>query len=361
MEANQTNNFLLFDDPLTQFSAMIDDIRNAKEQILLQTFRLGNDEIGQKFKLELTKKAKEGLEIYLLLDAFGTRLSKSYFSEMMKFGANVKFFKKIRISFGLFRKNHRRNHRKLLIIDHQITYIGSSNLTNYCLNWREDCLRIESTIANKFRKIFFENYDIADYLYANRKNKKALARKTKYSGFEIICDVPSTIQIPTRNKFINLINSAKKEITITTPYFLPGHAINKAIKDALARNVKVKLIIPLHSDVKFFDIVRNRSLGKYFKAGVEIIEYQTSNLHAKLFLVDDEEFVLGSSNFDYRSFWYMYEINICGKDANIIHQIKTHFQNTEKESIAFEYEKWEKRSINIKIIENLLLPLRHLF
>ncbi|GHT67612.1 hypothetical protein FACS189452_05660 [Bacteroidia bacterium] len=361
MTFQKTDKFILFDDPLIQFGVMIDDIRDAKKQILLQTFRFGDDVIGQKFKTELTKKANEGVEVYLLLDAYGTRVSENYFSEMIALGAKVRFFKKIRISFGLFRTNHQRNHRKLLIIDNKITYVGSSNITDTCINWRESCLRIVGTISNKFRKFFFENYSIANYVYTNRNNKKALARKTKYAGFEIICDVPGTIQMPSRNKFVNLIDAAKNEITITTPYFLPGYVINKALRKALKRGVKIKLLIPLHSDVKFFDIIRDHNLGKYYKAGIEIIEYQTNNLHAKLFLIDDAEFILGSSNFDYRSFWYMYEINLCGNDPEIIRQIKKHFQGTENESVKFDYNKWEKRGFGIKMMEALLLPLRHLF
>ena len=353
--------FILFDDPLMQFNAMLDDIRQAKETILLQTFKFGNDAIGLKFKTELLKKVKEGLKIYILVDAFGSKNSKNLLSELSKNGVNVKLFKKITFSIDLFKRNHRRNHRKLLIIDSKITYIGSSNITDYCINWRESCLRINDFLSHKFRKIFFENYDISDFRFANRKNKKAIARKIKYQGFEIICDVPSTLQVPTRKKFINLINSAKESITITTPYFLCGFLLKNAFKKALDRNVKIKLLIPKNSDVKMFDILRNYYLGKYYNNGVEVIEYQTNNLHAKLLLVDDKEFVLGSSNFDYRSFWWMYEINLCGTEPAVIQQIKQHFSDTEKESGKFNVQKWEKRPFFIKIIEILLLPLRHLF
>lgn len=357
----ENSKYILFDDPLTQFTAMIEDIKIAEKQILLQTFKFGNDAIGLKFKTELTKKAKQGVEVVLLLDAFGTKVSEKFFSEMIDFGAKIKFFKKIKFSFDFFRKNHRRNHRKLLIIDSKITYIGSSNITDYCINWRESCIRINDLISTKFRKIFFNNYDVADYRFSSKRNKKAIARKIKYSGFEIICDVPSTLQTPTRNKFINLINSAKKNITITSPYFLPGLLFRKALKNALKRGIKIKLIIPRNSDVALFDILRNRYLGKYYKDGIEIIEYITNNIHAKLMLVDDDEFVLGSSNFDYRSFWFMYEINICGKHPEIIEQIKKYFETTEKESELFRYSKWENRNLWIKIIELLLLPIRHLF
>ncbi len=358
----QNTNYYLFDDVLEQFVSMLNDIKAAKKQILLQSFKFGNDSIGKKFLTELCKKAQEGVAVYLLLDAFGCiKLKDDFFSQLINYGGKVKFFKKIVFSFDFIQKNHRRNHRKLLIIDNKITYIGSSNITDYCINWRENCLRINDIISNKFRKIFFDNFDIADFKVKTKKNKKALARKYKIGHFEIICDVPGLHQLPTKNKVINLINEAKRSIIIASPYFLPGRKINKAIKSALERNVKVKVIIPEHSDVKLFDMIRDRNLGRYYNLGVDIHYYTVNNLHAKLFLVDDEIFMLGSSNFDYRSFFYMYEINLLGDNKNIISQINDYFVNTESDCEKFSYEKWKNRPLLNKIFATTLIPFKQLF
>ncbi|MDL2261905.1 phosphatidylserine/phosphatidylglycerophosphate/cardiolipin synthase family protein [Bacteroidales bacterium OttesenSCG-928-I21] len=357
-DQNVNGDYLMFDDPLTQFAAMIEDIKTANHSILLQTYKFANDAIGEKFKVELTKKAKQGIKVVLLIDSWGTSVSEKFFSEMLSYGGRVKFFKKIKFSFDFFTANHRRNHRKILIIDEQITYIGSSNITNYCINWRESCLRMKGSIAKVFKTIFFEDYHVSNKFY---KNKKNLSSKIKHDDFEIIRDIPSTRVQPTRDKFLKLIEKAKISITIETPYFLPGSSIRKAILDAINRGVKIRIIIPLNSDVRLFDILRNKYLGQHHKNGVEIVEYTPNNLHAKVFLVDDNKFVMGSSNFDYRSFRFMHEINLCGKNSEIISLIKKHIGESASESIPFNYEKWENRRLSTKIIERLLVPLRHFF
>ncbi|MDR2009640.1 MAG: phosphatidylserine/phosphatidylglycerophosphate/cardiolipin synthase family protein [Bacteroidales bacterium] len=357
-EQNIDGNYILFDDPLTQFAAMIEDIKTANHSIFLQTYKFGNDVIGEKFKVELTKKAKQGIKVVLLIDSWGTGVTERYFSEMISFGGRVKFFKKIKFSLDLFSANHRRNHRKMLIIDEKTTYIGSSNITNYCINWRESCLRIKGSIAKVFKKIFFDDYHISNKFYQNKKN---FSTKLKHDGIEIIRDIPSNRIQPTRDKFRKLINKAQKNIIIETPYFLPGSSLRKAIADALLRGVKVKIIIPQNSDVRLFDILRNKYLGQYHKNGVEIVEYTPNNLHAKVFLIDDSTFVLGSSNFDYRSFRFMHEINICGQNPEIIRLIQNHLTETESESVPFNYDNWKNRRLSTKAIERLLVPLRHFF
>ena len=358
IDQNTAGKYLLFDEPLLLFAAMIEDIKSASKSIFLQTYRFANDAIGQKFKTELTKKAKQGVEVIILIDSWGTGVSERYFSEMISYGGKVKFFKKVKFSFDFFNANHRRNHRKMLIIDDETVYIGSSNITNYCINWRESILRMKGGISKKFKKIFFSDYNISNKFY---QNKKTYSKILRYQSFEIIRDVPSNRIQPTRDKFRKLINEAKEEIIIETPYFLPGSSLRKALLEAVKRGVKVKIIIPLHSDVRMFDILRNKYLGMYYKNNIDIIQYTPNNLHAKLFVIDNKTFLMGSSNFDYRSFRFMHEINICGDDEEIVELIKNHLNETETESEPFSYEKWKKRRLGTKIIERLLVPIRHFF
>ena len=152
-----TNNkqYQIFDDPLRYYNGMIEDIENAKDNICLETYRIGNDSIGIRFKDALTRKSKEGVKIKLLIDSWGgAALPDNFFDDLKKFGGEVRFFKKIKINVDIFTKGHRRNHRKILIIDDNITYIGSSNMTEYNLNWRELVLRMTGDIASSFKRIF---------------------------------------------------------------------------------------------------------------------------------------------------------------------------------------------------------------
>lgn len=132
---------------------MIDDIENACHYIYIETYRVGNDIIGARFRDALIKKVKKGIEVKLLVDAWGgVSVSRNFFDELVRHGGEVRFFEKIRLNFDMFTRSHRRNHRKIMIIDDEITYIGSSNLTGYNLNWRESVLRMKSPISLAFKR-----------------------------------------------------------------------------------------------------------------------------------------------------------------------------------------------------------------
>ena len=148
----------LFHDPIRYYFSMLEDIRNAKKSIYIETYRMGNDSIGVKFKDILTKKCKEGLDIKILIDSWGAgSVNHTFFSELIKNGGKIRFFEKIKFNFDFFTKGHKRNHRKLLIIDNDISYIGSSNLTEYHLDWCEVMLKMICDIASTFIKIMMQD------------------------------------------------------------------------------------------------------------------------------------------------------------------------------------------------------------
>ena len=351
-------NFSFFDDPLLLYNAMWEDIKNAKKYVYIETYKFGNDPIGERFRDILIKKAKEGIEIKILVDSWGATVNKEFFKEMIQYGAQVVFFQKIKIHLDLFSKNHLRNHRKLFIVDDNTVYVGSANISNHSLNWRESVLRLEHPIALKFKNIFFEHFNFSEKLFPN---KKRLTRPLYFQGFEIIRDIPGNIFQPTKKKFLQLIKKAKTEIIIETPYFLPGKDIRKSIIDAAHRGVSVHIITPQHSDVGLFDILRNKYLGKLIEENINIHYYRPHNLHAKLLIVDRETFVMGSSNFDYRSFRFMHEINLVGNNQQIIQVLLNHIETSKADCIPFNYELWLKRPKTLKIIECMLVPIRHLF
>ncbi len=132
----------LFDNPVLFNQAMLDDIAAAKESVFLEMYKFGHDGNGERFRDLLVKKCAEGLQVKLLLDSWGTPPNPAFFGEISKNGGEVRYFKKIRFFLDFFTKNHRRNHRKLLIIDDRITYIGSANITSYSMNWRELVLKL---------------------------------------------------------------------------------------------------------------------------------------------------------------------------------------------------------------------------
>ena len=128
--------FKIFDDNLVLFNSILEDIRNAKQSIWIELYRFGKDAMGEKFRLALYEKLKEGLEVKLLLDAWGTGADTGFFEKLIEEGAEVRIYRKMKMGKSFLSKNHCRNHRKLIIIDSKTGYIGSSNISAYCLNWR---------------------------------------------------------------------------------------------------------------------------------------------------------------------------------------------------------------------------------
>jgi cardiolipin synthase len=348
----------LFSEPLRYYDAMIADIESAKKYIYLETFRIGNDAIGERFLRAFNEKAKQGLEVKLLVDGWGVSNSGDpLYGEIQMNGGDVRFFEKIKFNSDLFTKGHRRNHRKLLLIDDEISWIGSSNLTGYNMNWRESMLRMKSEITFTFSRLFMQDFRLYNKYVFNKVHNTRLVR---FENFEIVRDVPALAYKRINKKFIRLFQSAKKKVIIETPYFLPGFLLRKAMMDAAKRGVEVIVIIPRHSDVTLVDILRNKYLGPLHKSGIRFLFYKTNNLHAKLMLVDDEQFAIGSSNFDYRSFRYMFEIVLLGDDRSIANQVLEHINATLKHSETFVYGSWKKRPLINKFFEWLLLPFRHL-
>ena len=352
--------FLVIDDALKFYNLMLSDIAQAKDYIYLETYKFANDHMGERFRNAITLKAREGVRVKILIDSWGKGpVSESFFSELIRHKGEVKFFEKIKLNSDIFTRGHRRDHRKILVIDDSICYIGSANITGYNLNWRELSLRMAGELALSFKKVFLENFDAFNpYIITN---KVTYTRPLKVNDFEIIRDVPSFPFQRLRKKYTRLIKAAKSSIVIETPYFLPGFMLRKALMDAGKRGIDVKIIMPMHSDVRMIDILRNKYLGMLYKSNVKILFYGPYNLHAKLLFIDEEIFSISSANFDYRSFRYQYELALIGKEPDIIHQLKIHVNETIRNSEAFDYEQWEKRALIEKIFEWILLPFRHLF
>ncbi|GAP43512.1 phosphatidylserine/phosphatidylglycerophosphate/cardiolipin synthase [Lentimicrobium saccharophilum] len=349
---------MLFDDPAMFQQAMLNDIAGARSYIFLEFYRIGDDSVGERFRDLLVRKCKEGVKVKLLLDSWGTSLPESFFEQFRQFGGEVRYFKKIKFFIDFFTKNHRRNHRKLLIIDDQICYIGSANLTAYSMKWRELMLRVEGPLAQVFRKTFNDSAKIyKKYIF----NKFAYKRTIFYRGFEIVQDLPSIYRQQIKKRYEKLLQKARKSVYIETPYFLPGYKLRRYMMQAARRGVEVNVIIPLHSDVRSVDLLRSKYMGFYYNSKIRIRFYTPGNLHAKCVLVDDETFAIGSANFDYRSFRYQHEIMLFGKDREIVSLLKGHIEKTLTDCIDFDYEAWLRRPVLEKVFGWMLIPFRHLF
>ncbi len=337
---------------------MLDDIMAANKYVYIETYKFAHQTIGVKFKDVLTRVAKLGVEVKILIDSWGgSAIPDDFFDDLKQAGGEVRFFQKIKINIDFFTRSHRRNHRKLIIIDDVISYIGSSNLTDYNIIWRESVLRIKGDIAKQFKKVFYQDFKIYNKYIRYRSLYTRIIRQ---GDCEILRDVPSISRQKIKKRYKHLFRHAKREIIIESPYFLPGFFLRKEMMDAANRGVEVKVIIPKHSDVRLVNILHGRYLEMLHNNNIKFLHFNQYNLHAKLLLIDDETFVLGSPNFDYRSFRYMHEIVLVGKNPHIKTLIRNHMEETMKLCEPFDYEAWKRRPTLQKFAEWLILPFRHL-
>jgi cardiolipin synthase A/B len=254
------------------------------------------------------------------------------------------------------------------------------NITDSCLDWNEIVLKLEGEIAEHFKESFFKSWESTGKL--TRKRVKRVLHK----GFEIIHEIPSDRIKSTESGYVRVIRRARKEILIVTPYFIPSSKIRKALNAAMKRGVKVKVILPLISDIRAIDILRTHLLGPLSKKGIQFFYYvgnvqnraqkrevvpehpknerqhrffdKPEILHSKLLVVDDKFFILGSSNLDYRSFMHNFEVNLLGKNQGIIRELRRYFKETLAKCRPFDYEKWKRRSSLNKLMEIFLLLIR---
>ncbi len=348
----------LFNSNQELYGVMIEDIRNASKNIYFEIYKITKDPIGQLFRDELAAAAKRGVKVVLLFDAWGTGASLSFFQSVIDNGGYVRAFNTLRPGTRIFTQSHRRNHRKIITIDDTICYIGSSNISYYSVVWRELMLRLTGSITKPFRQIVeldFKTYQ--KYSYTRRR----FTRVIHFRGFEIIRDVPSIYKQKVMRKYLHLIRNASQSVYIETPYFLPGYRLRKSMAEACQRGVDVTVVLPKNSDVRLVDVLRNKYLGQIHKSGVNILYYYPNNLHAKLMMIDEVLFCVGSSNFDYRSFRYMHEVVLLGKHGQILEELRKHQEQTQKAVQPFDYEFWKKRPRIEKIVAWMLVPFRYFF
>lgn len=344
--------FKVYSDPKEIFKQMFIDLNSAKKFIFLETYIYDNDEIGKKILDILIKKAKQGVKIKLLLDAWGGNAKKPFFEKLIKYGGEVRFFREIRYLIRFISKNNERNHRKLLIIDNKITYLGSMNMTVNSINYRELVVKINGDITKALAKSFYQSWEIYGDLTIKR------IETIIHNEYEIINDIPSYIERATEKRLYKLISKAKKNILIETPYFLPSVKLINSLGRAVKRGVNVELLTPYRSDIFIVDFARNRNLGRIYKKGITIHYYTKKILHSKLLLIDDNFFMLGSSNLDYRSFIHNFEINLVGKNKELIKKLKEFYNQGLEDSRPFSYEQWRQRPSLGKILEFLFGIIR---
>lgn len=358
---SQNNAIEIFTDGNTKFKDLMHEIDHAKHHIHVLYYILKNDELGNTFLDLLSKKAREGIEVRILLDHVGSRLlTKKRIQSLRADGCEVAFFFPSKLKYINFKANYR-NHRKIVVIDGYIGYVGGFNIGDeYVGNkkkfgfWRDTHLKVvgDSVISLQLR--FF-----LDWRHAS---KKLLEISTKYIkespsigniGVQIVSSGPDTIHEQIKQGYIKMITKARRYIYIQTPYFVPDESILEALKIAVVSGVDVRIMIPSIPDHLFVYWATYSHIGELLPYGVKIFQYKKGFLHAKTIVIDDIIASAGTCNFDIRSFKLNFEVNAFLYDKAISTSLRKIFEDDLNYCSEITYEDYQKRSFIIKVKETI--------
>ena len=326
------------------YEAMLANIRKAQKSINLEAYIVAEGKVTQRLVDALTERARAGVEVNILIDAIGAMsLSKSTFSDLMKANGHVEWYNPIR--FTTWPRVNNRTHRELLIIDGSIGFIGGAGWADHWYRWRDTMVRFEGDSVAGLQGAFAENWLEASGEILTGWNYFPHMKPAIKTPALVVASAPTTGQsTKARVLFQTLLASANKSIYITTPYFLPDSSARSELVRAVKRGVDVRIVVPGHkTDHAMTRSSSRRLYGDVLEAGAKIYEYEPSMIHAKILIIDGIWSVIGSTNFDSRSFGINDEVNIAVEDAGLAERLAKDFWNDVRQSKEITFEMWKKR------------------
>ena len=367
---NRNKEVKYFDIGEKYFESMIEDLKNAKEYILLEYFIIAKGKLFDRIYSILVDKLKEGVEVIILADGWGGlfRYPRNKMSELASLGAKVKRFNPIR--FGVNTYINYRDHRKITVIDGKIAYTGGVNIADEYINeqirfghWKDNGIRLEGEVVKSIVIAFLKSLEIAtnktpDY----KKYIKDADFKKDNTGYTLFyTDGPDNRKNPAENIYMEVINSAKEYVYIYTPYLLPSTELLSSILNAKRSGIDVRIITPHKPDKWYVHLVTKSYYDELVKEGVKVYEYLPGFMHAKTIVSDDSLAVVGTINLDYRSLNLNYECACLMYETGIENDIKEDFLNTIKMSKEITIADVKSKNIFIKMLESLLNTFGPLF
>ncbi|WKY45459.1 cardiolipin synthase [Eubacteriaceae bacterium ES2] len=361
----KNNSIDIFIDGHKKFDALFHAMESAKEHIHVEYYIIKNDSLALRMMDILTRKAMEGVEVRLLFDAMGGRyLSRQVLNRFISAGGKVGEFFPSRFRLLNFRVNYR-NHRKIVVIDGNIGFVGGFNVGTEYLGenknmgyWRDTHLKITGSATHELQLRFLMDWRASsnEELLIDDENLSqylpAIAPKNG-CGIQIVSSGPDKINQQIKQGFVRLITNAQSYVLIQTPYFVPDESIMEALRIALLSNIDVRIMIPNKPDHIFIYWATLAYVGELIEYGAKIYIYDKGFLHAKTIVVDDSVSSVGSCNFDVRSFGLNFETNAFVYDRGVATKLKKHFVDDLKYCTHYDLEKYNHRGKLIKIKESI--------
>ena len=348
-----------------KFPEVLEALRNAKHHIHIEYYIYEDDEIGRAIEQILIEKAKAGVEVRFIYDDFGSAsIRKTLAKRLRENGVKAFPFYKIKLIKLASRLNYR-NHRKIIVIDGRISFVGGINISEKYSNayngnklfWRDTHLKLQGDATAILQHIF-----IGDWNYCSNEKltisedyfPKPELDSTTSKSVQIVSSGPDSDRPNIYYAIIKTIQSAKKEIFLTTPYFIPGETIIDAMKMAALSGVAVKLLVPGISDSFMVNSAAKSYYTELLKAGVQIYLYQKGFVHAKTLVADRSLAMVGTANLDYRSFDLNFEVNAIVYDKELAEELAFNFEKDLQDSVQIDINSWLNRPKHTQLIEKIV-------
>jgi cardiolipin synthase len=360
------------------FPAMLADILAAKREILLEMYWFGSDGIGSRFADLLARRAREGLRVRILYDAVGSiDADDAMFVELEAAGCEVAQYNPIapwrqRFRLGLV---NRRDHRKMLILDGQIGYTGGVNLADPWApeavggkNFRDDMIRIDGPVVGDMRALFMSAWgkatrfegDRAPVSEAEAPRASAAGPTDETCGVEILANQSFGGRRAIRREYLSRIANARRYVHLTNSYFLPDRVIRRALFDAVARGIDVKVLLPGQSDVFAVYFATRRLYEELIEGGVQLFEWHGTVLHSKTAVIDGNWCTVGTYNLDYRSFRFNLEVTAAIEDCSVAEAMERRFAEGLRSAKQVELRHFRYRPLLERIAEQFFYLFRKL-
>jgi cardiolipin synthase A/B len=366
------NKLVLLQDGPATYKAMIAAIRKAKDHINLETYIFEDDDIGKQFADLLLERQAAGVQVNLIYDSVGClNTPKEFFERLSAGGIQVLEFNPINPLTGNKMEwlLNNRDHRKLLVVDGRIAFIGGINISESyssgpstksarkngvnTAGWRDTHLQIEGPVVAEFQKLFMDTW--------TKQKGQPLAQKNYFpklsrQGDEIVRAIGSASADPHSLIYLTLLSAianAEQRVYLTNAYFVPDPQLIKSLTDAAQRGVDVKLVLPSHSDSWTVFHAGRSHYTKLLRAGVKIYERRDAVMHSKTASIDGVWSTIGSTNLDWRSFLHNDELNAAILGRDFARQMDAMFAKDLAESDAIDIDRWKHRSLMLRLKESL--------
>ena len=334
----------LYTDGYQFFTALLQEISKAKSHIHLDMYIFADDALGRLVADALIDKARQGVEIRVIYDDVGCwNVSSQFFERMREEGIEVAAFMPVRFPSFTSKVNYR-NHRKIIVIDGLVGFIGGMNIALRYVKgtkeqpWRDTMLKVTGGAVNALQRAF-----LVDWYFVDRtllSDRKYYPQRTAAEGqlsnnclAQVVTSGPVTPYPEIMQGFVRIITGARRYLYLETPYFLPNDPVLFALKTVALAGVDVRVICPRHSDARFVEWASRSYLREVVEAGVKVKLYEGGFLHSKLMVCDDSISTCGSTNLDFRSFENNFEANVFFYDEGVALRMKKVFFDDEQQTV----------------------------